>query len=181
MLELDLAASASSSAELQSETSRVQALLDCQTSQAQQQQEAAQAQHTSQLAQLEDDMVKVRQQLQSELHQRVQAEAQHKATEADLAAQLAHASADIKLIQGNSDRLVSQVWRLPCDLGMTGGDAWCPGNPDHSGALMITPGCTHVPPCVTAMPWHFQEQTGMQAQTLLTVVFDSLPHCHSTH
>ena len=112
MLELDHTVSASSSAELQSGASHVQALLDsqtCQTSQAQQQHEAARAQLASQLAQLEDEMVKVRQQLQCELHQRVQAEARHKATEADLAGQLALASGEAQELKTKHIELVSQV------------------------------------------------------------------------
>ena len=148
MLELDLAASASSSAELQSEEAgRVQALLDsqtCQASQAQQQHEAAQAQLASQLAQLEDEMAEVRQQLEDqkegveqqrmaaqadlihfkaklatqdsevislrkELESELQAQAQHKVTNAELTDQLATALGQIQELNNKHFELVSQV------------------------------------------------------------------------
>ena len=147
MLELDLAAFASSSAELQCEASRVQALLEaeaCQASQTQQQHETAQAQLTSQLAQLEDGMAEVRQQLEDEkegaeqqrmaaqadlthfkaklatqdsevislrkeLESELQAEVQHKVTNAELTDQMATALGQIQELNNKHFELVSQV------------------------------------------------------------------------
>ena len=90
----------------------LQAELEDEKEGAEQQRMAAQADLThfrAKLATQDSEVISLRNELESELHQRTQAKAQHEATQADLADQLAFAAAEAQKLNSKHTELLSQV------------------------------------------------------------------------